>query len=157
MQLKKPNLGILQKILLSFLIISLLPLLFLGYAGTENLTRTGMQVLQQVEQMGARNLKQTDELGKISVEDSVKALDKKATEAIEMRTVELAQRIADFLYERDKDLIVLSHLQPSADLYLKIYQAARRDVISTAHTNVRGVNSVPSNRAIRKMTTPGAT
>jgi len=139
MQLKKPNLGILQKILLSFLIISLLPLLFLGYAGTENLTRTGMQVLQQVEQMGARNLKQTDELGKISVEDSVKALDKKATEAIEMRTVELAQRIADFLYERDKDLIVLSHLQPSADLYLKIYQAARRDVISTAHTNFRGV------------------
>jgi len=138
MPIKKPRLGILHKILFSFLAVALPPLLFQVYNGASNLAETGMLVLQQVEQMGARNLKQTDELGKTAVADSVKALDKKTTEAIEVRTVELAQRVADFLYERDKDLIMLSLLQPDPELYLKIYQAARRDVISTDHTSVKG-------------------
>jgi len=131
MQFKIPTFGILAKILSSFLVIALIPLLILGYLGNRNLTDTARQAVRQAELMGREHMQSTKELGAMSIADSVRALDRKATEAIEIRTVEIASRIADFLYERDKDILTLSLLNPDEKLYLEVYRAAHREVIVT--------------------------
>lgn len=126
-----PHFGILQKILISFLAISLIPLLIFGYIGGENLREFGLQAIQRTAQMGRDNLSHTSKLGDISLKDSVRALDSKSTEAIELRTVELAHRIADFLYERDNDILMLSSFPPVPQHYLAIYNTLSRDIIAT--------------------------
>lgn len=125
------RLGILQKILLSFLFISVVPLMILAYIANKNLNDTGLQALRTAEQMGQEDLKHTENVGETSIGDSVRALDRKSTEAIELRTIEVASRIADFLYERDKDVLTLAAFAPDAKRYLDVYRAAKRDVIVT--------------------------
>ncbi len=146
MQFRLPTFGILAKILSAFLVIALIPLLILGYLGNRNLSDTALQAVQQAELMGSEHLRSTRDLGAMSIADSVRALDRKATEAIELRTVEIASRIADFLRERDKDILTLSLIVPDAQLYLNIYRAAQRGVIVTgpARGGVSGSRTMPA-------------
>ena len=123
------ELGILPKLLISFLILSIVPLIIQGYFAGKNLSDAGLQAVQRAEDMGKVNLQAAEDIGKTSIEDSVQALDRKATESIELRTTELAMRIADFLYERDKDILILSSFKPDSQKYLNVYSALKRDVI----------------------------
>lgn len=125
------NLGLLPKLIISYLILSVIPLIILGYIATKNLSDTGFQAVRRAEEMGKENLKAAEGIGKTAIADSVQALDRKSKEAIELRTVELAVRIADFLYERDRDILVLASFNPDPEQYLKVYQTANRDVIVT--------------------------
>lgn len=127
---KAPRFGILPKLLISFLVLSCVPLIILGYIAGKNLEETGLQAVRRAEEMGASNLNSAKEIGKTAIEDSVKGLDSKSTEAIELRTVELAKRIADFLYERDRDILVLASFWPDPKRYLEVYSACNRDVIA---------------------------
>jgi len=128
------NLGILPKLLVSYLILSIIPLIIMGYIANKNLRDTGLQAVLRAEEMGSHNLQAAGYIGKTSIADSVAALDRKSTEAIELRTVELSARIADFLYERDKDLRVLASIKPDSRHYLDIYRLSNRDVIDTERT-----------------------
>ena len=123
------HMGILPKLLTSLLIVSVVPLIVLGYFANENLMDTGFQAVQKAEEMGKTNLVAAKDIGKTSIEDSVHALDRKSTESIELRTVELAMRVAGFLYERDKDILVLSSLDPDPGKYLGVYSASKKAVI----------------------------
>jgi signal transduction histidine kinase len=125
------QMGIFPKLLISFLFLSIIPLVILGYFANKNLNNTGLQAVERAEEMGVQNLKAAEEIGKTSIEDSVSALDKKSTDAIELRTVELAARIADFLYERDKDMLILSSLQHDQEKYRRFYSTSKRDVVIT--------------------------
>ena len=128
---KFTDFGILPKLLISFLILSVVPLIILGYFAEKNLSDAGFQAARRSEEMGKMNLKAAGDIGKTSIEDSVQALNRKATEAIEMRTVELAMKIADFLYERDKDILILSSFKPDAEKYLNVFKTLKREVIIT--------------------------
>lgn len=134
LKLKHP--GILSKLLISFLLLSVVPLMVLGYFASKNLRDTGWEAVGMAEEMGRLNLESAGDIGKTAMEDSVQALDRRSTEAIELRTGELAQRIADFLYERDKDVRILAFVEPDPVKYLKIYLASRRDVVDTASAPV---------------------
>lgn len=125
------NLGILPKLLISYLILSIIPLIIVGYIANKNLSDTGIQSVRRAEEMGNENLKAAEEIGKTSIADSVQGLDRKSTEAIELRTVELASRIADFLYERDRDILILASFDPDPARYLDVYLTTNRDVIIT--------------------------
>jgi signal transduction histidine kinase len=137
MKLRLPTFGILAKILSSFLVIALLPLLILGYLGNRNLSDTAHQAVQQAQLMGQEHLRNTRDLAAMATADSVRALDRKATEAIELRTVEIAARIADFLRERDKDILTLALLPPDEHLYQSLYCTAQREVIVTTPASDR--------------------
>jgi signal transduction histidine kinase len=125
---KRVRRGILPKMLVSFLLLSIIPLIIMGYAANKNLTDIGGEAVRRGEEMGAKSLNSARKIGGDAINDSVSALDQKSTEAIELRTCELAQRVADFLYERDKDLLLLATFPPEAQRYLQVYQACRRDV-----------------------------
>ena len=123
------GLGIFPKLLLSILTLSITPLIVLGYMANKNMTETGSEAIAIARGMGERNLVSAKETGNAAIEDSVRALDVKSTEAIELRTMELAHRIADFLYERDKDILILTSFRPDPERYLEAYMSCRRDVI----------------------------
>jgi len=93
--------GIFRKVLLSILVVSLLPLVILG----------------------GLTLRSTGEAGDMAIVHSREALDAKAAEALELRTVETAHAIADFLRGRETDLRTASLLPRTADAYLAFYQA----------------------------------
>ena len=130
-QVKKKNLalGILPKLLISFLGVAIIPLVLVGYMAGKNMQDTGTEAIRGAEQIGAKSLLLAEKTGKRAIEDAIRALDDKATEAIELRTEELARRIADFLYERDQDILVLATIVPDAQAYLQTYRAANREVI----------------------------
>jgi len=121
--------GIFPKLLVLFLVLSISPLIVLGYMANKNMTQTGLASTDIAMRMGEENLKAAREIGHLAIEDSVYALDEKSTEAIELRTVELAMRIADFLYERDNDIEVLATFKPDPEKYRLVYLSSVRDVI----------------------------
>jgi signal transduction histidine kinase len=121
--------GILGKLLMSFLLLACIPLVILGYIAHKNLYDMGTEAVQRTGEMGDRNLQSAVKIGNEAIEDSVRELDKKSTEAIELRTYELAQRVADFLYERDRDILLLAFIEPDSRRYLQIYRSSLRQVI----------------------------
>jgi signal transduction histidine kinase len=126
---KTPLWGIFPKLLILFLVLSIIPLIALGYMANKNMAQTGQESTAIAMKMGEQNLKAARETGHLAIEDSVHALDEKSTQAIELRTVELALRIADFLYERDKDIQVLAAFEPDPEKYRLVYLSSVRDVI----------------------------
>jgi len=123
------NIGIFPKLIVSFLALSIIPMVILGYMADKNLAKTGSESMSMAEDMGERTLGAAAEIGKKAIQDSVRALDAKSTEAIEMRTVETARRIADFLYERDQYLLMLASFEPDSRRYLDVFLSSKRDVI----------------------------
>jgi signal transduction histidine kinase len=126
---KSPLWGIFPKLLILFLLLSIIPLMALGYMANKNMAQTGQDSTAIAMRMGEENLKAARETGRLAIEDSVHALDEKSTQAIELRTVELAVRIADFLYERDNDIKVLAAFRPDPEKYRLVYLSSVRDVI----------------------------
>ncbi len=121
--------GIFPKLLISFLMISMIPLIILGYLAERNLAETGAEAIAIARSIGDKSLRSAREIGEVAIDDSVQALDEKSTEAIELRTMELAGRIADFLYERDKDVLLLASMEPDPQKYFTAYVSCNKDVI----------------------------
>ncbi len=117
------------KLIILFVLIALLPLAVMGYFINKNLETTVLQMVQKTEEMGKRSLQSTRDTGSTAINDAVTQLDKKSTEAIELRTIEVAAKIADFLIERDLDILNLSVHSPSPQLYSNYIQTNTRDVI----------------------------
>ncbi len=92
--------GIFRKVLLSVLVVSLLPLLILGVLTLNNARE-------------AENL---------AVRYSRDFLDNQTAEHLEWRALETANRVADFLRERETDLRVVAQLPRTAEDYLTFYQ-----------------------------------
>jgi signal transduction histidine kinase len=124
-----PKLKIFHKLLISFLALSIIPLIILGYIANKDMAVTGLESITIAKSMGERNLQSAKEIGNRAIDDSVRQLDEKSTESIEQRTMDLAQNIADFLYERDRDIIMLAAFKPDAEKYLEIFLSSNRTVI----------------------------
>lgn len=123
------NMGISPKLIVCFLSLSIVPMVILGFIADKNLAKTGSESMLMAKDMGEKTLAAASEIGRKAIEDSVRELDSKSTESIELRTVETAQRIADFLHQRDQDILVLASSVPDPRRYLNIYKACRREVI----------------------------
>lgn len=126
--------------LLLLLVLMIIPLITLGYLTNQNMAQTGLKAVSIAQEMGTRNLQSAREIGNRAILDSVSQLDKKATQAIEQLTLHLAQRIADFLYERDRDLLMLAAMPPDPAIMLNVYKACQRPII-THQSNVLGPES----------------
>lgn len=123
------KLGILAKLMISFLTIACIPLFVLGYFGLKNQQETGLKAVEAVAEMGEQDIRSAKAIGDRAIEDSVHALDARSTEAIEVRTVELAASIADFLHERDGDIRMLAAMSPEPQRYLEVYGSKLRNVV----------------------------
>ena len=93
--LNRLNFKLRPKLILIFLVVKVIPIVLLTVIALTQLTSLGHLM---------RN---------IAVEDSSRALNDMAIENIERMTTDTAQAVADFLYQRDCDILLLSKLEPS--------------------------------------------
>nr|WP_319393738.1 hypothetical protein [uncultured Desulfobacter sp.] len=115
------RIGILPKVIIFVTTLIILHFLLLYLFVSEKLEDTNAQIIQRAESMGESYLLSQKLISQVAINDSIKGLDKKSTEAIELRTQELAFRLADFLYERDQDILQLSVITPDPKIYLALY------------------------------------
>ena len=97
--LNRINLKLRPKLILIFLIAKIIPIAILSVIA-----------LTQIISLG--NI-----LREIAVEDSINALNDRSRVNLERMTTDLAAQVANFLYQRDQDILLLSAFVPSDDVY----------------------------------------
>ena len=118
------------KLILLFIVIKVIPLvliLLLSLAGIEKLSGIIERKAQSTLVNSMDVLKETTTL---AIEDSEKALDKKSQESLEILTKNIASNVAEFLYQRDNDILFLSNsTNLSEKLFSTFYNSQKRKVI----------------------------
>jgi methyl-accepting chemotaxis protein len=61
----------------------------------------------------------------LAVNESFEALSDKSLKALELRAIDLSVRVADFLEEREQDLLQLATMEPSAEAYIDFSRSKR--------------------------------
>ena len=105
--LNRINLKLRPKLILIFLFVKVIPIILLTMIALGQISRLG-QLLRD-----------------IAVEDSTNALNHSARENIERLTTDTAKAIAEFLQQRDKDILYLSKITPSDEAY-RVFSESRQ-------------------------------
>ncbi len=113
----KLGLGMRAKLIIIFVIIKVIPLVLITLIAWRQFGTMGDDVAQRTQQLAAQTNTSLHGVGKIAVSDSVNALNDRATEDIERMTTDAAHKVADFLYDRDTDILFLAALDPSETNY----------------------------------------
>ena len=113
------SLGIRDKLIGIFVLIKVIPLVLLAWFAWNEVSRLSQTLEIQVNLMSKTSQEITQKVGDLATENSIRALDIKSREAIERLTTDTAQRIADFLYQRDHDITYAALLQPDQQRYEK--------------------------------------
>jgi two-component system sensor histidine kinase BarA len=120
--------GIRAKLILIFVVIKVIPLLVLAAFAWHGQYWLADRVSESVVGM-TRNMRDAAEtVATTTTNSAIKALDDAAREALERLTTDTARSVAAFLYDRDKDALSASHLQPSAEAYRQFLAERRRPV-----------------------------
>src|SRR5574343_1226341 len=101
------------KLLAIFVVIKVIPLVLLAWFAWHATRQLGDDVSQKAGGMADAMLETMNTVGQTVTQDSIRALDLRSREAIEAMTTETAKQIADFLYDRDRDLKQAAQLPPT--------------------------------------------
>ncbi|GHU66131.1 hypothetical protein FACS189447_06370 [Spirochaetia bacterium] len=109
--------GIRAKLILIFVVIKVIPLIVLTLLAWTQTQILGNELKLRTEEIKQKTNAALEHLGDLAVKDSVDALNNSATEQIERTSTDLARRVADFLYERDDDILYVTELEPNEASY----------------------------------------
>lgn len=115
--LSKMGFGMRAKLIIIFLLIKVIPLVLLTYIAWRQFGLLGSELGMRTQELAAKMNDSLTRTGKIAVDDSVEAMNARATEDIERMTTDTAQRVAGFLYGRDDDILSIAMLGPSEENY----------------------------------------
>ncbi|RXJ97993.1 two-component sensor histidine kinase, partial [Arcobacter sp. CECT 8989] len=123
------NISIRAKLILLFILIKIIPLLIIVFIAYEGVMRLETYLNDSTRYLFNENKEIILNTANESIEDSVKYLDKKSQLSLERLSFEIANKVADFLYERDKDLLFLSKVDINTNILKSFYESKNRDVI----------------------------
>lgn len=123
------NVTIKVKLILLFIVIKIIPLLIISFIAYEGVVKLENYLSQSTRFLFNENKEIILNTANQSIEDSIKNLDKKSQIALERTSFEIAKNVADFLYERDKDILFLSKLDINQKLLKNFYDSKNRDII----------------------------
>ena len=115
--MKKISFKIRTKLILIFILIKVLPLLALAWFAWHQITDLVEKMQVSFETATQKNQAMGKEIVQLATKDSIRALDEKSREAIERLTVDTANDVARFLYERDRDIRQATLFEPSEANY----------------------------------------
>lgn len=121
--------GIRNKLIAIFIVIKVLPLIALAIFAAHQIDFLGNTVKQKSEEMVEDTKVLVSQVGSLATESSIKALDLKARESIERLTTETALAVADFLYERDRDILFAASLPVDKSNYENFLTQRKGEVI----------------------------
>ncbi|MDR2199291.1 MAG: response regulator [Deltaproteobacteria bacterium] len=106
------GMGMRGKLIIIFLLVKVIPLILLAVIAWRQAANQG------------------ETLKNMAVEDSAEALNNIAVENIERMSTTAAERVADFLYERDGDILFLAGLEPGEENYKNFLNNRRGRVVA---------------------------
>jgi PAS domain S-box-containing protein len=127
--LTKFGLGMRAKLITIFVIIKVIPLILLTITAWGQARHLGETLRVRTEHLTAYANEALKETGEIAVESSITAQNDRATEELERISTDMAKRVADFLYDRDNDILFLGKLEPSETIYRNFVQANTRPLV----------------------------
>lgn len=107
--------GIRGKLISIFVLIKVIPLVLLAWFAWHASQQLSEDVSVKAGGMADAMLSSIKSVGKTVTDDSIRALDLRSREAIEALTTDAAKEIADFLYDRDRDIQMAATLEPSEE------------------------------------------
>ena len=122
------RLGLRSKLITLFVLIKVLPLIGLAYLAWHGVGLLGVSLSQTTDYLVEDVKKTVGEMSNYFVKESVKALDDRAREELERLTTDTAQAVADFLYDRDSDILAAAALFPNEQQYQAFLETRRRPV-----------------------------
>jgi len=123
------NMSIRIKLILLFVVIKVLPLLLIAYIAYKGAIELEKYVQDSTRFLNNQNKEIILNTANASIEDSIKNLDLKSQFTLERFSFEIANQVADFLYERDKDLLFLSTLNINENILKDFYNNKTKDII----------------------------
>ena len=118
------------RLILVFIAIKVVPLMLLVWIAWNQTLEIAGYLGEQFAKLVSTANQAIHEVGDQAVDDSVNALDVRARDEIERLTTDTAQRVADFLYDRDADILHAASLSPDASTYRNYVESKRRSLIS---------------------------
>lgn len=122
------QLGLRAKLIVIFVAIKVVPLMLLAWYAWAAVQDLGNGVSTRAVQMADAMHNTQQQTGKTANDDAVRALDERSREAMESLTTDLARQVADFLYDRDKDLLQAAALEPSEASYRRFMNGHTREL-----------------------------
>ncbi|MFW2581337.1 ATP-binding protein [Aliarcobacter butzleri] len=122
------NLSIKIKLIIIFILIKIIPLLFVSYIAYEGILKLEQYLNKSTNFLYNQSKEVISNTANASIEDSIKILDKKSQESLERLSNEIALNIANFLYERDRDLILLSKLELNQKVLDSFFEAKTKEI-----------------------------
>ena len=123
------NLTIKFKLILLFVVIKIIPLLLIAYIAYSGAVELENYVQESTRFLFNKNKEIVLNTANASIEDSIKNLDKKSQYSLERFSFDIATNVANFLYERDKDLLFLSKLNLNNDVLDNFYNSKQRSIV----------------------------
>ena len=123
------NLSIKIKLIIIFIFIKILPLLVIAYIAYEGVVKLDNYLTSSTSFLFNQSKEIIINTANASIEDSIKNLDKKSQESLEKVSYEIAKQVANFLYERDKDILFLSKIELNEEVLSDFYESKKREVI----------------------------
>ncbi len=118
-----------MKLIILFVLIKVIPLLLMAFIAYEGALQLEKYVQQSTRYLFNQNKEIILNTANASIEDSIKNLDKKSQHALERLSFEIANTVAEFLYERDKDLLFLSNITLNQNILEAFYNNKQRNII----------------------------
>ncbi len=113
----RAHLGIRDKLIGIFIVIKVLPLIALALFAARQIGILGDTFKEKSNQIVSSTQALVSQTGTLATESSITALDFKARESIERLTTEIADAVAQFLYARDKDILLAADLPVNEESY----------------------------------------
>ncbi|MCK5679971.1 HAMP domain-containing protein, partial [bacterium] len=121
--------GIRGKLILIFMLIKVIPLILLAWLAVFEVGILGEMVGEQSAELLLDSKVLVEQVSDLASENSITALDRKSRENIEYLTTTTAHAVADFLYERDNDILLAARLKPGSKSFADFLSARQRRVV----------------------------
>lgn len=123
------NITIKTKLILLFILIKVIPLLLISYIAYKGALKLEEYLQDSTRYLANQNKEIILNTADLSINDSIENLDKKSQLALERLSFEIANKVAEFLYERDKDILFLSNLEPTQKTLESFYKNKIKDIL----------------------------
>jgi len=118
--------GIRSKLIALFVMIKVLPLILLAYFAWQGVEQLGLSLSQETDQLAEEVKTTVSDMSTRFARESVRALDDRAREELERLTTDTARAVADFLYDRDRDILLAATLPTNEQQYQKFLDTRTR-------------------------------
>jgi PAS domain S-box-containing protein len=120
--------GIRTKLIFIFVFIKIIPLILIAYIAIQGTGRVGDDFTTHSRSIVKKSKNIIKNTADVAISDSIKALDKKSQNSLERLTLEIAHKVAEFLKERDRDILFLSKMPITQNTLTSFYQSKKKEI-----------------------------